>query len=43
MWNLPWNKNSAEGQIDDAKIQEIRDLITEGRGPKLTEDEQGTV
>jgi hypothetical protein len=25
------------------KIQEIKDLITEGRGPKFTEDEQGTI
>jgi hypothetical protein len=32
-----------KGQIGDAKIQEIRDLITEGRGPKFTKDEQGTV
>jgi hypothetical protein len=32
-----------KGQMGDAKIQEIKDLITEGRGPKLTEDEQGTV
>jgi hypothetical protein len=34
MWNLPWSKKSVEGQIGDAKIQEIRDLITEGRGPE---------
>jgi hypothetical protein len=32
-----------KGQIGDAKIQEIKDLITRGRGPKFTEDEQGTV
>jgi hypothetical protein len=32
-----------KGQIGDDKIQEIRDLITEGRGPKFMEDEQGTV
>jgi hypothetical protein len=32
-----------KGQIGDAKMQEIKDLITEGRGPKFTEDEQGTV
>jgi hypothetical protein len=32
-----------KGQIDDAKIQEIKDLITEGRGPEFMEDEQGTV
>jgi hypothetical protein len=43
MWNLPWSKKSAEGQIGDAKIQEFNDLITEGRGPEFTEDEQGTV
>jgi hypothetical protein len=30
-------------QIGDAKIQEIKDLIIEGRGPEFTEDEQGTV
>jgi hypothetical protein len=28
-----------KGQISDAKIQEIKDLITEGRGPDFTEDE----
>jgi hypothetical protein len=32
-----------KGQIGDAKIQEIKDLTTEGRGPEFTEDEQGTV
>jgi hypothetical protein len=32
-----------KGQIGDAKIQEIKDLITEGRGPEFTEDEQCTV
>jgi hypothetical protein len=30
-------------QIGDAKVQEIKDLITEGRGPEFTEDEQGTI
>jgi hypothetical protein len=30
-------------QVGDAKIQEIKDLITKGRGPEFTEDEQGTV
>jgi hypothetical protein len=30
-----WSKKSAEGQIGDAKIQEIKDLITEGRGPEI--------
>jgi hypothetical protein len=32
-----------KGQIGDTKIQEIKDLITEGRGPDFTEDEQGTI
>jgi hypothetical protein len=32
-----------KGQIGDANIQEIKDLITEGRGPEFTEDEQGTI
>jgi hypothetical protein len=32
-----------KGQIGDAKIQEIRDLITEGRGLGFTEDGQGIV
>jgi hypothetical protein len=32
-----------KGQISDAKIQEIKDLITEGRGPDFMEDEQGTI
>jgi hypothetical protein len=31
-----------KGQIGDAKIQEIKDLFTEGRGPEFMEDEQGT-
>jgi hypothetical protein len=43
MWNLFWSKKSTEGQIGNAKIQEIKDLITEGRSPEFTEDEQGTV
>jgi hypothetical protein len=43
MQNLPWSKKSTEGQIDDAKIQEIKDLIAEGRGPEFMEDEQGTI
>jgi hypothetical protein len=30
-------------QTGDARMREIKDLITEGRGPKFTEDEQGTV
>ena len=30
-------------QIGDAKIQDIKDLITEGRGPEFTEDEQGAI
>jgi ribonuclease HI len=32
-----------KGQVGDAKIQEIKDLITEGRVPEFTEDEQGTI
>jgi hypothetical protein len=32
-----------KGQIGDAKIKEIKDLITEGRVPEFTEDEQGTI
>jgi hypothetical protein len=32
-----------KGQIGDAKIQEIKDLITKGRGPEFMEDEQGTI
>jgi hypothetical protein len=32
-----------KGQIGDAKIQVIKDLISEGRGPEFTEDEQGTI
>jgi hypothetical protein len=28
-----------KGQISDVKIQEIKDLIVEGRGPDFTEDE----
>jgi hypothetical protein len=43
MWNLPWSKKSTERQIGDAKIQEIKDLIIEGRGSEFTEDEQGTI
>jgi hypothetical protein len=32
-----------KGQTDDARIQEIKDLITEGRVPEFTEDKQGTI
>jgi hypothetical protein len=32
-----------KGQIGDAKIQEIKDLMAEGRGPDFMEDEQGTI
>jgi hypothetical protein len=32
-----------KGQIGDAKIQEIKDLITEGRVQEFTEDEQGAI
>ena len=36
-------KEIRKGQIGDAKIQEIKDLITKGRGPEFTEDEQDTI
>jgi hypothetical protein len=32
-----------KGQVGDAKIQEIRDLMAEGRGPNFTKDEEGTI
>jgi hypothetical protein len=32
-----------KGQIGDAKIQETKDLMAEGRGPDFMEDEQGTI
>jgi hypothetical protein len=32
-----------KGQIGDAKIEEIKDLITEGRGLEFMEDAQGTI
>jgi hypothetical protein len=32
-----------KGQIDDAKIQEIKDMMAEGRGPDFMEDDQGTI
>jgi hypothetical protein len=32
-----------KGRIDDAKIKEIKDLITEGRGPDFTKDDQGMI
>jgi hypothetical protein len=32
-----------KGQIGDAKIQEIKDPITEGRGLEFTKDEQDTI
>jgi hypothetical protein len=32
-----------KGQIGDAKIQEIKDLMAEGRGPNFVEDEQGII
>jgi hypothetical protein len=38
-----WEQEIRKGQIGDAKIQEIKDLITEGRGPEFIEDEQGTI
>jgi hypothetical protein len=32
-----------KGQIGDAKIQEIKDMMVEGRGLDFMEDEQGTI
>jgi hypothetical protein len=32
-----------KGQVGDAKIQEIRDLMAEGRGLDFMEDDQGTI
>jgi hypothetical protein len=32
-----------KGQITDVKIQEIKDLMAEGRCPDFMEDEQGTI
>jgi hypothetical protein len=32
-----------KGQVGDAKIQELKDMIAEGRGLDFSEDEQGTI
>jgi hypothetical protein len=32
-----------KGQVGDAKIQEIKDMMAEGKGPDFTKDEQGTI
>jgi hypothetical protein len=32
-----------KGQVGEAKIQEIKDLMVEGRGPDFMKDEQGTI
>jgi hypothetical protein len=32
-----------KGQVGDAKIQEIKDLMAEGRGLDFIEDDQGTI
>jgi hypothetical protein len=32
-----------KGQIGDAEIQEIKDLMAKGRGPYITEDERDTI
>ena len=32
-----------KGQVGDAKIQEIRYLMADGRGSDFTEDDQGTI
>jgi hypothetical protein len=42
-WNLPWSEKFVKVKWVMQKNQEIKDLITEGRGPEFTEDEQGTV
>jgi hypothetical protein len=31
------------GQLEDAKIQEIKEMIEEGKSPDFTKDEHGTV
>jgi hypothetical protein len=40
---LTLEQEICKGQIGDAKIYEIKDLVAEGRGPDFTEDEQGTI
>jgi hypothetical protein len=32
-----------KGQLEDAKIQEIKEMIEAGKAPDFTEDEYGTV
>ena len=32
-----------KGQVGNAKIQEIKDLMAEGRGLDFTKDDQGTI
>jgi hypothetical protein len=32
-----------KGQLEDPKIQEIREMIEVGKAPDFTEDEEGTV
>jgi hypothetical protein len=32
-----------KGQVGDAKIKEIKDLMADSRGPDFTKDEQGTI
>jgi hypothetical protein len=32
-----------KGQLEDAKVQEIKEMIGAGKAPDLTEDEHGTV
>jgi hypothetical protein len=36
-------KDIHKGHVGDAKIQDIKDLMAEGRGLDFTEDEQGTI
>jgi hypothetical protein len=36
-------KEIRKGQVGDAKIQEIKDLMAEGRGSDFTKDDHGTI
>jgi hypothetical protein len=40
---LTLEQEICKDQIEDAKIQEIKDLMVEGRGPDFMEDAQGTI
>jgi hypothetical protein len=39
----PLEQEIRKGQVGDAKIQEIEDLMAEGRGSDFMEDDQGTI